>query len=194
VVERWWRVVRWVAGAQSGRPGHPAYVPVGSQGAGRFDNPGHYTAGYLAAEPECAVAETLGNLKVWTRQMLRPGEPPDATMALAAYDGDLALVDLDDAATLTRLGLRPSDVVRRHRARTQEVALQLFLAGGHDGIRWWSYHRPQWTVATVWKGRLEDGTATSPLEDLRLAGIEELTLDHRALVAAAEALPKIIEV
>lgn len=184
--------MRWIEGAPPGSPGHPDFVPTHLQGGGRFDNPRWYTAAYLAAEPHGAVGETFGNLATWTSAMLRPGTPTGSMMALASFAlSDLRLVDLDDARTLLDLGLRPSDVVRRNRDKTRQLALRLFLAGDHDGISWWSYHDPEWVNVVVWAGHAEDGTTTSPLTDVPFE-VEPLGLDHPALLGAADALTRVI--
>ncbi len=189
---RWWRVVRWIEDASPGSPGHPDFVPTQFQGGGRFDNPRWYTAAYLAADPHGAVGETFGNLATWTSTMLHPGTPAGSVMALASFElADPRLVDLDDAQTLLDLGLKPSDVVRRNRDKTRQLALRLFLTDEHDGISWWSYHDPEWINVVVWAGHDDDGTPTSPLAGVPFE-VEPLALDHPGLLVAADALARVI--
>lgn len=194
MIERWWRVVRWLPDAPEGENGHPRYVPNHYQGAGRFDNPRHYTAGYIAAEPQAAVGEAFADRLSWNGLMLQPGAPDGATMALVEFRGsDLNLLDLDDPHVLIRYGLKPSDVVRRNRDRTRELGLRVFLEARHDGVQWWSYHRPEWVVAAVWKGHTEAGEPESPFMSLAIEDVEPLTLEHPAIVIAADVLSRVIE-
>lgn len=62
-----------------------------------------------------------------------------------------------------------------------------------DGLRWWSYHRPEWTVGMVWRAHDADGAARSPFEAGTSTSPERLTADHPALVAAADVLRRVIE-
>lgn len=194
MIEQWWRVIRWLSTAEPGENGHQAAVPVQYQGAGRFDNPRFCTAGYMAAEPQAAVGETFADRPRWSEAMLHPGTPDGATMALAELrSADRLLLDLDDPGSLIEYNLRPSDVVRRNRDRTRELGLRLFLEGKYGGVQWWSYHRPEWTVATIWEPHDEVGEPISPFSAVTHENVEPLTLEHPAVVLAAEVLGRIIE-
>jgi len=46
--------------------------------------------------------------------------------------------------------IRPTDVVVRNRPRTQEIAAGIYNERKWSGIRWWSYHRPQWSLVALW--------------------------------------------
>lgn len=173
-----YRVFPWLRDARRGRPGHPAFVPGG--GAGRIDNPEHYHALYLSDGPGGACAEAFFFKSVWDPKMLR-GSPslPGSVQAIATFELDPAtqICDLDDASRLVKLGLRPSQVVTRDRKVTQAWALSIFRQQSFGGIRWWSYHDPRWGSHGVW--------ATS---NLKLQGVEALTLDHAAVTEAAAVL------
>lgn len=174
-------------------PGHPLHVPARLQGAGRFDNPEHYAALYTATEPSGAVAEAFGSRHTWTAGMFtRPKDELVRVLAtLEAGAAETRLVDLDDCATLGRLGLKPSEVVRRNPAATRELALRLWREdhAGIAGIRWWSYFRPEWDLVMLWSGELSDD-AWFP--DVEVVAVELLGLDHPAVREAAQALPRVL--
>lgn len=159
-------------------------VPARYQGAGRADNPRHYRALYLSREPQAAIAEAFAELPTWTPRMFAP---PSSTQGLGLVGievrDDVDIVDLDNAATLYRLGLRPTDVVRRNRDRTQEIALRIFLEGRWDGLAWWSYWRPEWQMLVLWVP-VEDPGAFSGVA--QLTHVEPLHTDHPAVRLAAD--------
>lgn len=169
-----YRVFPHLAEAPSGTAGHPLHV--GFQGRGRLDNPAHYQVWYLALEPAGAVAETFADLDEWNNDMFRFSPMSDSRYFLATYllDDNVPLLDLDDAWNLYARGLRPSQVVDPNRAATQALALRIFSERDHcgarlwDGVRWWSYHRPQWRIVGYWGDsapqllRAEKLTLTSP--------------------------------
>jgi hypothetical protein len=75
-----------------------------------------------------------------------------AQRALGVYrlPDDLPYVDLDDAQTLVERGMRPTQVIERNRPYTQGKALEIYQEKQWSGIRWWSFHRPQWRVWCLW--------------------------------------------
>ncbi|HVF76235.1 MAG TPA: RES domain-containing protein [Acidimicrobiales bacterium] len=148
--------------------------------AGRVDNPEQYDVLYLSDGPGGACAETFAYLSVWN-DLLLLGSPllPDSVAAIATYALDAAVCDLDDAARLVALGLRPSSVVTRERPVTQAWALRLFAEGRWAGVRWWSYHDPRWGSHGIWD-----------IGALRLEGVEPVTLDHPGVGEAAEVLAR----
>lgn len=164
-------------------PGHALYTHP-DQGLGRLDNPDLYLVRYLALDPAAAVAEAFGNVAVWRPSMLGFPNLAGSERALGAYRLDEKrhpLLDLDDARCLLDRGLRPTQVVSRNRPTTQAWARRIFEEGRWAGVRWWSYHRPHWTVAGIWS----DG-ALELLEVLPVAG-------HPALADAARSLRRILE-
>lgn len=168
-------------------PYHPLFVPTTLQGHGRFDNPDRYGALYAAHTPQAAVGEVLGDLSTWTQRAVEVARSGHQR-SLVTYEVDDArtLLDLDDARTLTSLALKPTDVVRRNRDRTQEVALGLWLErerSGVAGITWWSYWRPEWQVSMLWSDDL-DNTFTG----VTVVEVEPLTVDHPAVELAADLL------
>ena len=76
-----------------------------------------------------------------------------------------------------RRRLRPSQVVTRDRSVTQAWARKVWEEGEWSGVRWWSYHDPRWTTLGVW-------TTTT----LTVAGVEDLSATHPAVIEAAEVM------
>ncbi len=172
-----YRVFGWAPDA----PPEPLRVPRGRQGGGRHDDPARYTALYLAREAVGAVAEAI---QAFRGQELTPAAlaRPDGTRrALAVLDDAAlpALVDLDDPATLVERRLRPSRVATGSRRVTQRIAGDAFDDGA-AGLSWWSTLEASWTNVTLFREHL----AELP----RLVEATALTLDHPALVEAAERL------
>lgn len=67
------------------------------------------------------------------------------------------------------------------------MALRVFMTEQYDGLQWWSYHRPEWTVGVVWSPINDPTRAFSPLV---VRSIEPLTLDHAAVRLAADVLQR----
>ena len=175
------RVFPYLPVARPGEPGHPLFVDGSRQGKGRWDKPDLYTVMYLSPAAEAAVGETFGNLRVWTTSMLETPVLPGSVRSLGTYHLDEEthpLLDLDDAGVLLARGLRPTDVVIRNRPRTRRLAEGIARERQWSGIRWWSYHRPQWAAVALWD-----------LEELTVERVEAIT-GHPALVDAATTLAK----
>ncbi len=175
---RLYRVFPWLAAARESEPGHPLYVsPL--QGGGRVDDPERYLSLYLSSAAAGAVAEVFGNLRWWPAEMfVRPGLPGSAS-ALATCDlpDDAPICDLDDAATLTRLALRPSDVVTRRAEVTQRWALRIYEERRWVSVRWWSYYDARWHSYALWDRA-----------GLSVEHVERLSLDHPAVVEASDVI------
>ncbi len=152
-----YRVFAFDPKAPAGSSGHPDYL-YHPQGSGRCDNPGLYDAWYYATTPEAALAEVFGDLATWSAGMFDTPYLPTGRRALGVYElpDDVALLDLDDAKSLNDRGLRPTQVVFRIRSATQAWSKLIFeekAASGKrawQGVRWWSYWKPHWTVFVVW--------------------------------------------
>jgi hypothetical protein len=178
-----YRVFPYLASASEGQPGHPQYLHR-PQGASRLDNPGEYDCWYLAAEASGAVGETFADLSIWTPAMFAFPLVPGSARQLGVYQipDETPILDLDDAQNLLDRGLRPTQVIDRNRSVTQTWALRIFqerTTSGErkwNGVRWWSYQRPQWRIYGLWE--------ITP-EYLR---VDNLDLDHRAVTDAATAL------
>ena len=159
-----------------------SYIPP--QGAGRFDNPAHYEIFYAAEAPETALAEAFGRHPLWTASMLT-GIPslPGSVHVLGTYglDDSVTLDDLDDAANLVALGLRPSDVVNRDYTVTQALALRIFTAGTAGGLRWWSFYNPAWSNNGVWDKKT-----------LTVVGSRPIAITDAAFVSAAATISRLI--
>lgn len=171
------RVFGWLPDA----PPEPLRVPRDRQGGGRHDDPDRYTALYLAREAVGAVAEAI---QAFRGQELTAGalvRPDGARRSLAAIDdaGLPPLLDLDDPSVLVARGLRPSGVATGVRRVTQRIAGDAFQAGA-VGLSWWSTLEASWTNVTLFAERLD---GLPPVLDAA-----PLTLDHPALVEAAERL------
>lgn len=179
------RVFPFVAGAKSGNPGSPEYLHR-PQTQGRLDNTNDYDCWYLAAEPAGAIGEAFGNLGVWTEAMFETPFLPGGRRALGVYQVPDAMpfLNLDDAQSLVDRGLRPTQVIVRNLPATQNWALKIFRekdARGDrrwDGVRWWSFQRPQWTVYGLWG------------DPPKIMVIEDLDLTHPAVIDAAESLAR----
>lgn len=174
-----YRVFPYLASASKGEAGHPLYVHP-NQGSSRFDNPTLYLAWYMASEPSSAVGETFADLRRWSDAMFDFPALSGARRALATYSlpDDLPYVHLDDPQRLVELGVRPSQVVERNRPYTHGLAARIYNMGKYNGIRWWSFHRPQWRVWCLWD------------IDPAVEQVEELTLAHIAVKDARENLIK----
>lgn len=182
-----YRIAPYVAAASSGQPGHPLHIDPAWQGQGRADNPSLYRALYFSESTSGAVAETFGDLSVWSEEMFEVPFLVDGRRALVRLEVDLSdeeRIDLDDASILVQRGLRPTEVVGRNRDRTRQVAADLYLDGIRE-IRWWSWWRPEWRNRVV----------LAPLADaapfvawVTVTQIEQLTLGSPAVAAASEIL------
>ena len=118
-----------------------------------MDNPTKYLTRYLSVSPEASVGETFAHLSTWTPRMLTVPALPGCTAA------DCCVPVRRDhppppgsgrRRVLYERHLRPTDVVIRNRPKTQKVAADIFDEGRWAGIRWWSYHRPQWPAIALW--------------------------------------------
>ncbi|MGH7918514.1 MAG: RES domain-containing protein [Candidatus Dormibacteraceae bacterium] len=187
-----YRVFPHQRSAAAGEPGHPDYLSK-PQGKGRLDNPRHYDTWYFALTPEAAVGEVFGDLTLWADDMFEFPALAGARRALGVFElpDDVSLLDLDDARALLDRGLRPTQVIARNRAATQGWALGIFNErddlGGQRwaGVRWWSYHRPHWTVVGLWQ--------VPGVPRLHQIGrVEGLDVDHPAILDAARTLGKTI--
>jgi hypothetical protein len=63
------------------------------------------------------------------------------------------LVDLDDPATLTRFGCKPSEVAHPDRRVTQALARRIH-ASGAPGLAWWSRFRGDWASRIIFLDRV----------------------------------------
>jgi RES domain len=159
----------------------PLQVPRDRQGGGRHDDPDRYTAVYLAREAVGAVAEAIQAFRGQELTAAALVRPDGARRSLATLDdSDLPpVVDLDDPAILVARDLRPSRVATGTRTITQGIARAIF-DGDAAGLSWWSTLESSWTNVTLFRERLP---GLPPVLDAT-----PLTLDHPALVEAAERL------
>ena len=187
-----YRVFPYDPTASPGASGHPDYLYRPAQGLLRLDNPHHYLTGYYGATPEVAVGESFADLAKWSEEMFETPFLPNGRKVLGVYEipDDAALLELDDANNLAERALRPTQIVSRVRPQTQAWALRVFQERRqHDnerkwhGVRWWSYHRPHWTVFGLWTGHSDPAPH-------RLVAIEELSAANPAVKAAQHALKK----
>jgi hypothetical protein len=159
------------------------------QGRGRLDNPNEYDVWYLATTPEAAVGEVFGDLSEWSNSMFLFPALPGAIRALGIFhvDDNINLLDLDDAQNLADRGLRPTQVIERRRSVTQSWALRIFRESDNlgrrkwQGVRWWSYQRPNWTVIGLW-------TTVAAPPPYSQKTVEYLDCTHPAVLDASSAL------
>ncbi len=178
-----YRVFPYLSSAKPGEPGHPLYEHKPQRGS-RIDHPDYYVW-YLSRYAEAACGEAFGNIPTWTDAMFDFPALPGARRALGTYalPDSLRVCDLDDPAQLSRLGLRPTQIVQRNLAVTSAWGHRIWSETDPalpeerrwQAIQWWSYHRPAWTVLASWQ-RPE------------LHTVEPLTLAHPALIEASMSL------
>lgn len=179
---RLYRCYPRTAGARPGRPGHWSFVPR-PQFHGRWDNSDLFDSWYFSRTAVGAIAESFYNKRRWIPEVfLTPAGEPRA-LAEFRYSGP-DLIDLDDAAALVRLGVRPSEVVVQDLGVTQGIARRLFEADGdvRGGLSWWSSQMPSETSALLWSH------GGQPPAGLELVGIQALSAEHPAVVEAAARL------
>ncbi len=169
---------------------HPLYVPIDRQGQGRFDNPHLYAAIYASTTAQGAIGETFGNYSRWLpAEITRQVDGRARCLVTIEVPDTVVLRDLDDPHVLLDLGLRPTDIVRRDRGHTQEVANAVWQTRADSGVRgfsWWSYWRPVWTMVAMWS----DGLAHPYFPDMSVVDVEVLTTTLPAVQVAADVLPR----
>jgi hypothetical protein len=181
-----YRVFPHLPSAAPGAPGHACYLQP-SRGTGRLDNPARYSVWYLSYDACGAIGEVFGNQQSWSDAMFAFPGVPGSRRALATFAlrDDLPILDLDDAHTLLVRGLRPTQVVERNRSVTQAWALRVYDERDDrgqrmwQGVKWWSFQRPQWRLLGYWG-------STPPA----VVNVEPLDTKHYATVDAANTLCK----
>lgn len=135
----------------------------------------------MSAERAAAVGEAFGDLTQWRDEMFLVPNIPGARRVIGTFrlPDDLPYVDLDDARQLVTLGVRPSQVVERNLRYTQDLAARIYGEDRCKGIRWWSFHRPQWHIYCLWDVHPE------------IVEIEELNVVSSVVQDAARALVKL---
>jgi hypothetical protein len=174
-----YRCFAWDAAAPVTAVDGPLWFPRVFQGEGRHDNPELYGCLYLADRAIACVVEQLASFRGQrlTASLLRRRGLPLA-LAEIELDERAQLVDLDNPAILRRERLRPSRVATRDRSVTQPQAAMLYR--GHPdaaGLHWWSTWEAQWMNVTLF-----DRAAPA----MRLMNVDDLTLEHEAVVGAGE--------
>jgi hypothetical protein len=176
-----WRVLPWDPSAKPRDRGGPLYIPRVFQGVGRHDNPEQYGCLYASVAAEAAVAEVLAQFRSGplSEGLLEVGGIRLAAVPLTVAD-DVQLIDLDDPRVLGRERLRPSRIATRSRDVTQAYARRLFdRHPDAAGVRWWSTIESSWINVTLFD---------RALRRVRAGAAEPLSLDHPAVVEAAEFL------
>lgn len=187
-----YRIYPHLDGVASDQPGGPTYLHK-PQGRNRADNPHRYDAWYFGLSPECAVGEIFGNLATWSEDMFPMSALPGSRRVLGIYEIDettVPILDLDDAGALVDRRLRPTQVVARNYGVTQKWAADIHAersgtgARSWDGIRWWSFQRPHWTVIVLWG----DHERPAPHRFVRQEG---LSMTHPAVIDAGRSLARL---
>lgn len=178
---RLYRVVSYIPGAAPNERGGVLFIPA--QSGGRIDNPADYQTLYLGNSQAGVCAEVFNRGKYrneWMPEMLR-GLPdvPASVRVLAWYDVEDAAptCDLNDPNELVARTLRPSNVITRDYTQSQKWALRIFGEMRWVGVNWWSYHDARWASVGLWNR-----------EVITDQGFAELTIDHPAIVEAANVL------
>ena len=145
---RFYRVYAHDPNAAPTDRGGALYTSIG--GSNRIDNPEIYRVLYVSSHAEGAVAEKFGRIPLWDDYLFV--QTNGNRYALATFEiADHALIcNLNDAARLVELGLRPTDVIDRDRAVSQQWARRIFQSGTWIGAAWWSYYSPRWLSAGIW--------------------------------------------
>jgi hypothetical protein len=175
-----YRCFAWNRAAAEG-PDTPLWFPQRYQGRGRHDNPLVYGVLYVTLSAASALVETLADFRGQrlVPSMLRQRGLPLA-LAEVELDDRAEVVDLDDAPTLVREELRPSQVATRNRDVTQPQALRLYERHpGAAALRWWSTHEASWPNVTIF-----DRAAAL----LGIRAVRTVELGDPALVEATELL------
>jgi RES domain len=174
-----YRAFAWDRAVGDSRPDGPLWFPRRFQGEGRHDNPDVYGCLYLADRSLSCVVEQFAPFRgqrLSAALLRRRGLP--LALATIRLDEKAEILDLDDPVVLRRERLRPSLVATRERDVTQPQALALFRRYPRAaGLRWWSTWEARWANVTLFD-------RATPL--LRLDEVHELTLEHQAVVDAAD--------
>jgi hypothetical protein len=162
-----YRCFAWNRAASDG-PDTPLWFPRRYQGRGRHDNPLVYGVLYVTATAVSALVETLADFR---GQRLAPSMLRQRGLPLALAEIELdetaAILDLDDARTLVRERLRPSQVATRSRDVTQPQALRLYERNPTAAaLAWWSTHEASWPNLTIFD------RAAALLHVLRVRAVE----------------------
>lgn len=136
------------------------------------------------------MGESFGNQATWEESLFEVPFLPGSRRALGVFrlPDDLRSCDLDDPRMLLERHLRPTHVVTRNLAVTQEWGHAVWSERDpHDSstprwqaVQWWSYHHPSWVVVASWQ-RPE------------LVRVEPLHLRHDAVVEAARELRRVVD-
>lgn len=174
-----YRCFAWDEAAGPDGRDSPLWCPREFQGEGRHDNPDLYGCLYLADRAVSCVVEQLARFRGQrlSAALLRRRGLPLALAELELPDS-AELIDLDDPARLRQERLRPSLVATRTREITQVQAKRLFVKHPTSaGVRWWSTYESLWIHVTLFD---------RAISQLRLRGVQALTLDSPAVIQAAE--------
>lgn len=184
---RLYRCYPRVPGARRGKPGHWSYLPR-PQLHGRWDNADLYDSWYLSRSAVGAIAESFYNKQRWIPEVFLTPAGHSRAMAVFEFDDDRPLLDLDDAEVLSRLGVKPSQVVVQDLSTTQQIARRVHEAAAREyaGMSWWSSQLPSQTSVMLW------AADAAPPEGLRLVGIEPLSVEHPAVIEAAAQLYRVL--
>jgi hypothetical protein len=172
------RVFPYDASAADHDEGGALYVPPPSS-AGRIANVDLYRELYFAEQPEAAVAETFGFLYGWYPSDFIHASGKAYVVSAYDLDDSAEILNLNDTAALARAGIkRPSRVVTRDRSVSQGWARTIFGLGAYNGVSWWSYYYPDWTVCGLWD-----------LRPMRHIGPPEtLATSHPTVIVAARTI------
>ncbi|WP_461639805.1 RES family NAD+ phosphorylase [Leucobacter sp. BZR 635] len=170
------------AGARTGMPGHWTFVPR-PQFHGRWDNSDLYDSWYFSRSAVGAIAESFYNKRTWIPEVFLTAAGEPRALAEFRYTGP-EVVDLDDAAALVQLNVRPSEIVVQDLGVTQQISRGIFESEGsaRGGLSWWSSQMPSESSILLW------GAGGKPPAGLELVGIQSLSVEHPAVVEAAARL------
>lgn len=176
-----WRVFPYDPETRAGARFSKSHLPQAS-GSGRFDL-GFAPVLYLAEDPEHAVGEKIARYR---GTILKANHLKEFGYQLGIVEVDVSadvsekILDLCRPANQLDLGIRSDQIAARDISVTQAIA-QLVYDNGHKGLRWWSFGLGEWHGIVIFYDKISS-------KEIAFGGVEYLSLDHPAVLKAAEVL------
>jgi hypothetical protein len=169
-----YRVFPWNLIARSDELGGPLYVARFKQGQGRHDIPDLDGVLYCSLRATSAVCEFL---QAFRGQTLTPAHfvrPDGLFISLVEFrlHASARLIDLDDPGVLTKMKIRPSEVLTRNRDVTRNIAERIYR-DANDGLLWPSAIEASWTNITLFASRIRGKLIVSQIRKLTV-GLPEV--------------------
>ena len=169
-----YRVFPWNPASKDSEFGGAFFVARKKQGQGRYDIPKLDGAFYCSQESVSAVSEFIQGFRGQTLTEAHFERPDELVIAIVRFtlDSSARVLNLDDPDVLSRLKIRPSQVLTRNRDTTRAIAERLY-AEGNAGFLWPSALEASWTNATLFESRIRKKLSISePAKPLSLEAPE----------------------